>query len=230
MDRVVGRGMKNPPVHGSDPWSDASWGENALNVTFETVETDVFEFSTEESSLQNDGNSPEDVEFSLFRGTGRMADRSRASPAMGSPVVQVALHELLAATYDDVSEEPNFQLEGTVHVRALSDLSRHPFCLVLHDLHGHLDVLEDRATVAKDVSQQIARNGLHQGDRVLRISLPSSATRKDVQVARYICNNHVRPVPLVRGILLTNLLRCAWHPHCHPSHSRSNTITLLLPS
>lgn len=186
----------------SDPWSDETWGQNALNVTFETVETDVFEFPAENSISHAD--SPDDVAVSLFRG-GNHATASRADKNLqqeqkhsGPPLVSVAVYEQLSATYDDVSEEPNCHLEGTVHVQATTDMSRHPFCLVIRDLLSHIDVLEDRATVAKDVSQEITRKGLHRADRVLRISLPSSATRKDVQVARYICSSRLRPVPLVR--------------------------------
>ena len=182
----------------SDPWSDETWGQNALNATFETVETDVFEFSAENSVSHAD--SPDDVAFSLFRGGNAAAarDKKHADPKhTGPPVVSVAIHEQLSATYDDVSEEPSCHLEGTVYVRATTDMSRHPFCLVVRDLLSHIDVLEDRAMVAKDVSQQILRTGLHRADRVMRISLPSSATRKDVQVARYVCSSRLRPVPLV---------------------------------
>ena len=216
-DFMQGPGQKEPP-RGSDPWSDETWGENAVNVTFETVETDVFEFSTEGSSIQN-GNSPEDVEFSLYRGGSAVASREmrqqeqQRKPA-GPPLVTVAVHEQLSATYDDVSEEPSCHLEGSVYVRATADMSRHPFCLVVRDLLGHVEVLEDRTVVSKDVSQQISRKGLHRADRVVRISLPSSSTRKDVQIARYICTTRLRPVPLVSpasAVTQHCLLRL---PHC----------------
>lgn len=191
------------PQGQSDPWSDETWGQHALNVTLETVETDVFEFAAENSVTHAD--SPDDVAYSLFRGGNAAASREKQHQHTeqrhsGPPVVSVALHEQLSATYDDVSPEPSCHLEGNVYVRAVTDMSRHPFCLVMRDLLGHIDVLEDRAMVAKDVSQQISRTGLHRADRVLRISLPASATRKDVQVARYICTSRLRPVPLVRII------------------------------
>jgi hypothetical protein len=184
---------------GSDPWSDETWGQSALNVTFETVETDVFEFSAE-GSVQNE-DSPSDVEFSLFRGgvSREPFKQSRGVPA-GPPVVTVTVHERLSAVYDDVSEEPSCHLEGSIHVRTSVDVSRHPFCLVMRDLLGHMDVLEDRSEVAKDVSNQVSRTSLHRTDRVLRVSLPSSATHKEVQVARYICSNQLRSVPLVSNL------------------------------
>lgn len=216
-----------PPAAGpqgqSDPWSDETWGQQAaMNVTFETVETDIFEFSAGNSVSHAD--SPDDVAFSLFRG-GNAAAAAAASrdkkhqeqKHSGPPVVAVAVREQLSATYDDVSAEPSCHLEGTVHVRGMTDMSRHPFCLVMRDLLGHIEVLEDRAMVAKDVSQQISRTGLHRADRVLRISLPASATRKDVQVARYICSSRLRPVPLVRCIsctsVIVDLYAEIWAPH-----------------
>lgn len=183
----------------SDPWSDETWGQNALmNVTFETVETDVFEFSAGESA-QN-GASPSDVEFSLFRGGNAVRDGHlpQEKRNAGPPSVSVSMHEQLSSIYDDASQEPSCHLEGTIHVRSTTDMSRHPFCLVLRDLMSHIDVLEDRPAVAKDVSREISRKGLHKGDRVMRISLPSSAKGKSVQIARYICTTGLRPVPLVR--------------------------------
>lgn len=208
---------------GSDPWSDQTWGQNALNVTFETLETDVFEFSAGES-LQN-GDSPEDVEFSLFRG-GTAATLREVKPEKkktGPPLVGVAVHEQLSATYDDASEEPSSHLEGTVTVRATTDMSRHPFCLVIRDLLGHIEVLEDRTLVSKDVSQQISRKGLHRSDRVIRISLPATSTRKDVQVARYICTTRLRPVPLVSGSFCV-------HARKRRNNRIKTSLTFLFPS
>ena len=192
---------------GSDPWSDETWGQNAMNVTYETVETDVFEFSAGESELN--GASPSDVELSLFRGGNAARDGNllQEKKNTGPPAVSVAVHEQLSAIYDDVSPEPSCHLEGTIHVRSTTDMSRHCFCLVLRDLLGHIDVLEDRPAVAKDVSKEIARKGLHKGDRVMRISLPSSSKGKAVQIARYICTSGLRPVPLVRLDSNGNILK-----------------------
>eukprot|EP00977_Amphora_coffeiformis_P013648 scaffold3608_cov183-Amphora_coffeaeformis.AAC.35 len=186
---------------GSDPWSDETWRQNdaMMNVTFDTVETDVFEFSAGESDLHQ---TPSDVELSLFRGGGHKVATERRNNNKGGaslPVVAVAVHEQLSAIYDDVSQEPSCHLEGTIHVKSSTDMSRHPFCLVLRDLLGHIDVLEDRPAVAKDVSKEISRKGLHRGDRVMRVSLPSTSKGKAVQIARYICTTGLRPVPLVRA-------------------------------
>jgi hypothetical protein len=187
-----------PKPRGSDPWSDETWGQNALNVTFETVETDVFEFSAEDSVVANSNEE----EFALFRGG--VAPPSKRGVPTGPPLVTVTVHERLSAVYNgDVAEEPVTHVEGAIHVCSAStaDMSRHPFCLVLRDLLGHMELLEqDRSDVAQDVSTQVSRTSLHRTDRVLRVSLP--ATQKVVPVARYICSNQLRSVPLVRVSLL----------------------------
>ena len=230
-----GGGRKQPPPRESDPWSDETWRPNnhnnhhhnngdrdvtAMNVTFDTVETDVFEFSAGESELNHragvdDGEvfrTPSDVEWSIFRGAKNNAkdnkkfvgdeddddDGRRRKNANGLPVVSVSVDEQLSAMYDDVSQEPTCHLEGAVHARSMVDMGQHPFCLVLRDLLGHIDVLEDRPAVSKDVSKEISRKGLHRGDRVVRISLPSTSKGKVLQIARYICHTELRPVPLVR--------------------------------
>lgn len=196
-------GRPSREMRGSDPWSDETWGNGGLNnVTFETVETDVFEFTAEDTRKHAD--SPDDVELSLFRGVSKAAKREvyQEKRIAGPPIVAVNINECLSAIYDDVSEEPSCQVEGSIFVTPTVDMSRHSFCLVVRDLLGHIDVLEDRTGVAKDITTQITRKGLHRSDRVLRISLPATATRKEVRIARYICSGRLRPVPLVS---------CAFH-------------------
>ena len=136
-------GPTPPEPRGSDPWSDETWGQNALNVTFETVETDVFEFSAEGSTdHKNDGNASFDNEFQLFRAGDNNNDAKARDVGLHqqqqdraeTPLVAVAVHEQLSATYNDTSDEPSCHLEGSVYVRAMSDMSRHPFCLVVRDL------------------------------------------------------------------------------------------------
>lgn len=205
------------PLSGSDPWSDETWGQHALNVTFETVETDVFEFTAEENTDQQD-DTPDDLEQSLFRGV-KVAASAAAAPKRDMhperrpvelPVVAVHMNEQLSAIYDDVSESPSCHLEGSIYVTPTVDMSRHSFCLVVRDLLDHIDVFEDRTAVAKDVTKEIPRKGLHRSDRVLRVSLPASATRKEVKVGRYICSGRLRPVPLVCYMLrfLAGILLC----------------------
>jgi hypothetical protein len=256
-----------------------------MNMTMDTtLETDIFEFTTEEEEAESkalppsplyrrkdkedlqrpaeqrrstrrlvpppsppravEGNTPEDVEFSLFHGGSkpnrdtqnitktRKPTNTHPAPLSSSsppPVVQVTVHEQFSATYDDgvvpaTSPEPQAcQLEGTVHVQSVTDLSRHPFCIVIRDAQSHIDIWDDRPTgggggVAKDISaavmvrkDQVATTTVppyqsssslpyyyqSHKDRILRISLPSTSTKKQVQVARYICTTHVRPVPLL---------------------------------
>jgi hypothetical protein len=209
----------------------------------ETVETeDVFEFSTTdnddnhiadslllegllvegEQHLDNDdnnNNNEEQEEASrLFFPSADdfFREVSHEDPA----TVHVAMHEQLSAIYDDISDDPACQVEGSIHVKPSPELANSPFSLVLRDLMGHLKSVKQHRvgggghgtgdsslSYCQDVTDKVSRQGLHKSDRVFRVMLPPNVlSNGEVPIAQYICSSRVRPVPLVRKMMMLRTL------------------------
>jgi hypothetical protein len=201
--------------NGTDPWSDETWGRGALLINaadVETVETeDVFEFSTDNGNVDSlllEELLVDDQHQHLDNGEGEEASRLffpsaddffREVPE-DPATVHVAIHEQLSAIYDDISEDPACQVEGSIHVKPSAEMGNSPFSLVLRDLMGHLKNVKDRTDFCQDVTDKVSRQGLHKSDRVFRVMLPPNVLANgEVPIAKYICSSRVRPVPLVRG-------------------------------
>jgi hypothetical protein len=201
----------------------------------ETVETeDVFEFSTTDNDdniadsllleellvegdaqhqqhqqLDDDDNGEQEEASRLFFPS---ADDFFREVPEDPATVHVAMHEQLSAIYDDTSEDPACQVEGSIHVKPSAEMANSPFSLVLRDLMGHLKSVKDRVggtggtaagdysySYCQDVTDKVSRQGLHKSDRVFRVTLPPNVlSNGEVPIAQYMCSSRVRPVPLVR--------------------------------
>ena len=184
---------------GSDPWSDLTWGRDAMNVTFET---DIFDFDAEDNK-STFGKQPSDFEsVSLFFPNDPMwdgADGEKEEKEREKPIVQVAIHEQLSAVYDDVSKEPSCQVDGSIVVKSSSQSpTTEPFCLIIRDLLDRIEGLELK-NICTDISREAAdRTDLHRSDKVLKILAPPvSQLDTEIPVATYTCTPKLRPVPMV---------------------------------
>ncbi|GAX19924.1 hypothetical protein FisN_1Lh607 [Fistulifera solaris] len=152
-----------------------------------------------ESSFNNDP-----FHLSADQSTARATERAYRSlvtnepNASSTPLVKVYSHEQLAAQYDDVSNEGEISIEGTIYVQAMGPSST-PFCIVLRDLLGQIDRIEERVDVCCDITDRVSSRGLHSSDRILRISLNSSPASpfRETIVLKYFCIPTLRPVPLL---------------------------------
>jgi hypothetical protein len=145
-------------------------------------------------------------DFSADPSTAREAEQESHSfvskvTNVSSPVtslVKVYIHEQLAAQYDDVSNEGEMSIEGTIYVQAMGRSST-PFCIVLRDLLGQIDHVEEQVDVCYNVTDRVSFQGLHRSDRILRITLNTSTASpfRETIVLKYFCIPTLRPVPLV---------------------------------
>jgi hypothetical protein len=143
-------------------------------------------------------------DFSTDQSTARATEHAFRSlvtnepNASSTPLVKVYIHEQLAARYDDVSNEGEMSIEGTIYVQAMGPSSA-PFCIVLRDLLGQIDRIEEQEDVCCDITDRVSSRGLHLSDRILRISLNSSTASpfRETIVLKYFCIPTLRPVPLV---------------------------------
>jgi hypothetical protein len=193
------------PAKGSDPWSDQTWGENALNSSVVNEEFTV--------NLNADLFSPlasidqEDTQTFLFPSnpiwdSGAVGSNDQHQQAHTvTPIVQVAIHEQLAAIYDHIAEEPTFRIEGSIHVKSSKKTPvKSPFCLLIRDSLDRIETLEMNKGKCVDISENMPRKDLRASDRELRVDVSESPTDREIPVATYTCVPNLRPVPLVSTV------------------------------
>lgn len=156
---------------------DEFGGGIALDTTFES---NLFEFSVDECSLQDDHTENRSTIFSddIFE-------------QYQETTVQVAVHEQLSAMYDDFSQEGAITVTGSIHVKTPKVT---PFTLVLRD-EAHI-VQRVEVFVASEVCE-LLQDGAVGGDRQLRVNLHESQSNEEILIAKYFCLPTLRPVPLV---------------------------------
>jgi hypothetical protein len=184
---------------GKDPWAEKVWGQNALDSSFDSAfEDGIFEFSAT-SSVQFDGDF--DSQSFLFGDPFALTPSKKEGPV----TVRLAMHEQVSALYDDASVDTTASIIGSIHVKPTTDL-KGPFHVTIRDTMNHLERIEIRPDICRDVSEIISRKGLHESDRVLRVTLPPNSINREIPIARYVCTPTLRPVPMVRKILLFGVL------------------------
>jgi hypothetical protein len=178
---------------GKDPWSDKGWGKNAsLDSSFDSFEDGLFEFSADKSvDLDGDLDSQ-----SIFFTDPFSHTPSKKEGRVTVTTVRLAMHEQVSALYDDDSVDTTCQIEGSIHVKPTTD-RKSPFHLTIRDVMSHLERIEVRPDICRDVSEKISRKDLHESDRVLRVTLPPNSLNQEIKIARYVCTSTLRPVPMV---------------------------------
>ena len=151
-----------------------------------SFDNDPFDFT----AIQSTARTPTEANPPFVVSQPRVASQA-------TPIVKVYLHEQLAARYDDVSSEGVVNIEGTIYVQATGRSST-PFCLVIRDLLDQIEHIEEHADVCYNMTNRVSLKGLHQSDRVLRITLNQGSTFRETIVLKYFCVPTLRPVPLVR--------------------------------
>jgi hypothetical protein len=177
--------------HG-DPWSqpETKWETNAVFDT--SFESDPFEFSAVSSAARpTERDSP-----SHFFPDDPFASKDSSSILKGLVTVPVAIHEQLSTLYDNVSAEGSVCVEGSVYVKPLGELTA-PFCLVFRDLLEHVERIEEKSEVCRNITEKTPPKGLHRTDRVLRVTPPPSSVSKEIAILNYVCVQNLRPVPIV---------------------------------
>jgi hypothetical protein len=200
---------------GKEPWAEKVWGQNALDSSFDSAfEDGIFEFSAT-SSAQFDGDF--DSQSFLFGDTFALNPSKKEGPV----TVRLAMHEQVSALYDDASVDTTASIIGSIHVKPTTDL-KGPFHVTIRDAMNHLERIEIRPDICRDVSEKISRKGLHESDRVLRVTLPPNSINQEIPIARYVCTPTLRPVPMVSNILSYDVLSSFRIASCTldtPSHS-----------
>jgi len=213
----------------SQDTQQSNWtASNSANPNDTSFDTDIFTFTVESSSqlggpiggFENDSQAssvfPPDPFATPFMNEQPQIAAANVdnlgqkltpgSQQMPSKVetIQVAVHEQLSALYDDVSSEPSFHVDGSIFVKAKSQLAGAPFCITVRDLMGNLEEITSLDESTQEISDEISRQGLHRSDRVLRVLFPQEDTSRGdrsnagVRIASYTCSPTLRPVPLVR--------------------------------
>lgn len=102
-------------------------------------------------------------------------------------IIRVAMHEQIAAMYDDFSQDGSITVTGSIYVKATMDV---PFTLQLQDELLNLQRVEPYPGC------QLVRDDL--GNRILKVELTKSKLFREVCIADFLCIANLRPVPLVR--------------------------------
>lgn len=147
---------------------------------------DPFDFT----AIQSTARAPTEANPPFIGNQPRVASQATS-------IVKVYIHEQLAARYDDGSSEGVVSIEGTIYVQATGRSST-PFCLVIRDLLEQIEHIEEQVDVCCNMTNRVSLKGLHQSDRVLRITLNDASTFRETIVLKYFCVPTLRPVPLVR--------------------------------
>lgn len=151
-----------------------SFQDEFADQTF--VETDLFEFSAAESSFAEDD----------------MGKHLSEQP-VETTTVRVAVHEQLAALYDDFAQEGAMTVTGSIHVKAAAVT---PFSVLLRDKEQNVQSFEVAGVVSECKLDAT-------GGRELIVELQESQLNHDIPIASYVCAPELRPVPLVSPLLPT---------------------------
>jgi hypothetical protein len=145
-----------------------------LDVTFES---DIFEFPVEGSAAQDNPNG-------FPRSSSWFPDfTSFIEPTS----IDVAIHEQLAATYDDFNQDGAVSLTGSIYVRTAN---AKPFDLTINDESDSIIRVEPRAPICLQEEHKSC-------GRILRVELKKSRANDETLIANYFCGPKLRPVPLV---------------------------------
>lgn len=162
---------------------------------------DYFE-SSKWSDWKNDANLEHEVSSGPREDETSVFDPFAGASA-GVDTVPIAITEQLSALYDDVSSDPTWMVDGAVYLQPRPELAGLPFLLTLRDVLGHVNQLSPNTDLCEDVSDKIARQGLHRSDRVLRVRLAANTEDHSrggggkVLLTSYQCSKDLRPVPLL---------------------------------
>jgi len=192
-------------------WSDnAAWDTNHNNAPAETsFDADAFEFAAESSTQLGDEQDSSSLYDPFAIGeavTRQQQQQQHLNGAAGRALdvnnntVSISVHEQLSALFDDISD--GCQVEGTVYVKPVGELTGLPFCITLRDMAGELHKVDLQDAVAQDISDKVSRQALHRSDRVLRVRLLTGSNDgkgEETRIASYTCSPTLRPVPLVRA-------------------------------
>lgn len=179
------------PEGDMDPWwvERNSATESKSAALNETYESEIFQFSAGTASANNNSSS------NILEAPEMFPDDPMAT--QGSSVseqntVHVALHEQLTSVYDGKETVPSSQVQGSIHARSSTG---NPFNLLVRDPKRHLDKFhEDPKFCIKSGSEAYSHH--HHVDKLLRITLPADAARKE-KVASYTCTSQLKPIPLL---------------------------------
>jgi ribosomal protein L24E len=148
-------------------------GKGLLDVTFES---DIFEFSVTDSTAKDAANS-------LPRSLSWFPDFSNI---IEPTTVDVAVHEQVAATYNDFTQNGAITVKGSIYIRTAAT----SFELMINDESQNIqqfDPIESICTQKNDKAK----------NKILRIELKSSLPKDEILIANYFCTPKLRPVPLV---------------------------------
>jgi hypothetical protein len=129
-------------------------GRGLLDVTFES---DIFEFSVTDLTAVDGANA-------LPRSSSWFPDFSHI---VEPTAVDVAVHEQLAATYDDFTQNGAITVKGSIYIRTAA------------------------TTFEVTIKDEKAKA------RTLHVELKSSHPKDEILIANYFCTPKLRPVPLV---------------------------------
>lgn len=145
-------------------------GKGLLDVTFES---DIFEFSVTDSTAIDGTNA-------LPRSSSWFPDFSNL---IEPTAVDVAIHEQLAATYDDFTYNGAISVKGSIYIRTAATT----FDVTINDEAQTIQRLEPIESICKQ----------RKDVRTLRVELKSSLPKDEILIANFFCTPKLRPVPLV---------------------------------
>lgn len=149
-------------------------GKGLLDVTFES---DIFEFSVTDSTAIGGANA-------LPRSSSWFPD---FSSLIEPTAVDVALHEQMAATYDDFTQNGAITVKGSIYIRTAATT----FEVTINDDTQSIQRIEPIEPICKQRKDKTSAG-------TLRVELKSSRPKDEIHIANYFCNPKLRPVPLVR--------------------------------
>ena len=156
-------------------------GKGLLDVTFES---DIFEFSvTDSTAINNNGTNN-----ALPRSSSWFPD---FSSLIEPTAVDVALHEQMAATYDDFTQNGAITVKGSIYIRTAATT----FDVTINDDIQSIQRIEPIEPICKQ--QRKGKTTITAGTTTLRVELKSSRPKDEILIANYFCNPNLRPVPLV---------------------------------
>lgn len=161
-------------------------GRGILDVTFES---DIFEFSVTDSAGTTSNNA------ALPRSSSWFPD---FSSLIEPTVVDVAIHEQMAATYDDFTQNGAITVKGSIYIRTAATTS---FNIIIHDDIQNIQRIEPISPICQQLQHRKDKTSSATSGNttsILRVELKSSSRPKDeILIANYFCHPKLRPVPLV---------------------------------
>ena len=148
-------------------------GKGLLDVTFES---DIFEFSVTDSTAIDGTNT-------LPRSSSWFPDFSNI---IEPTAVDVAIHEQMAATYDDFTQNGAITVKGSIYIRTAATT----FDVTINDDALSIQRLEQIESICKQRKDKTKT-------RTLCVQLKSSLPKEEILIANYFCTPKLRPVPLV---------------------------------